>query len=145
MLPVSLRPGMGAQKSISAPERAGSSTSSLTSPTSKQSAEPHLVQGVASTLAGMDSRPLRSSVVRVVNTARHRGPAESSCGRSTVREEGACRQHSTHEHRSETGCIGGRMLPYLCHGPLSLPQPGGATHTAGISVRRPDERRDDLV
>ncbi len=29
--------------------------------------------------------------------------------------------------------------------PLRLPQPGGATHTAGVSVRRWDERRDDLV
>ena len=55
MLPVPLRPGMGAQKSISAPERAGISTNSLTSTTSKQSAEPHFVQGVASTLTGMDS------------------------------------------------------------------------------------------
>jgi hypothetical protein len=46
-------------------------------------------------------------------------------------EERAYREYSTDEQRRGPGCVGGRMRPYLCTGPLKC----SAASLVGISYR----------
>ena len=62
-------------------------------------------------------------MVRFINTVTHRGRRgargpQRGCrvggpARPARREEGEYREYLTDEQRSGTGCIGGRMPPYL--------------------------------
>ena len=53
---------------------------------------------------------MRHLVVRFINTVTHRGRRGAHPAR---REEEEYREYLTDEQRRGTGCIGGRMPPYL--------------------------------